>query len=275
MAEYGEDRLSEVERISDTEVDNNFESDRDELQMTSEEFEQVAEDSARYISNWHDLVSRTNWEKGKIICQWRKKVCEIHEEIKNVSDRAWSRLAGAISPEHVGRLRRTYERFGEVYDNYESLSWTHFMVATSWDDAEMWLEGASQNRWTIDQMRQTRWESMGAVESKRPRKEEVIVEEIAATETERAVNQDDGDVISGPFHEGPDWGEPDTGNETQSSTELFESVEKVLGAAPQAYVDAYNQFAEAIQQSQDENWKSFKRRSAFKLINHLKQLIRE
>ena len=28
--------------------------------------------SAEYLGQWHRLVSTTNWEKGRIICEWRQ-----------------------------------------------------------------------------------------------------------------------------------------------------------------------------------------------------------
>jgi hypothetical protein len=54
-----------------------------------------------------------------------------------------------------------FERFGETRDSYAGLYWSHFQAALDWDDAEMWLEGAVQNTWSIADMRRTRSETLG------------------------------------------------------------------------------------------------------------------
>ena len=48
-------------------------------------------------------------------------------------------------------MRRVYERFGDVFSQYEGLYWSHFQAALDWDDAEMWLEGAVQNEWSVSE----------------------------------------------------------------------------------------------------------------------------
>src|SRR5690606_12131349 len=73
----------------------------------------------------------------------------------------WSRRVGNVTPQHVGRLRRAFERFGAVRQEYRGLFWSHFQAALDWDDAEMWLEGAVQNQWSISEMRHQRWEALG------------------------------------------------------------------------------------------------------------------
>ena len=82
-----------------------------------------------------------------------------------MSDEAWSREVGGVSPQHVGRLRRTYERFGAVHKQYPGLYWSHFQAALDWPDAEMYLEGAVQNDWSVSQMRNQRWEVSAAARS--------------------------------------------------------------------------------------------------------------
>ena len=48
------------------------------------------------------------------------------------------------------------------------------MVAVDCDDAEMWLEGAVQSVWSIADMRNTRWQTLGGKEELRPREEEIV-----------------------------------------------------------------------------------------------------
>lgn len=119
------------------------------------------EASTEYVGRWNRLISTTNWEKGRIILEWRKALEEAGVAAADFSDDAWSRQVGGVSPQHVGRLRRVYERFGQVHDQYAGLYWSHFQAAIDWPDAEMYLEGAVQSGWSVSQMRQQRCEATG------------------------------------------------------------------------------------------------------------------
>lgn len=114
-----------------------------------------------FLSQWKRLVSTTNWEKGRIISQWRAALISADAPNDEYSDDAWSRRVGNVTPQHVGRLRRTYDRFGDVHEDYDGLFWSHFQAALDWHDAEMWLEGAVQNQWSISEMRRARLEVVG------------------------------------------------------------------------------------------------------------------
>ena len=50
-------------------------------------------------------------------------------------------------------------------EQYAGLYWSHFQTAIDWDDAEMWLEGAVQNGWSISEMRARRATTLGLLES--------------------------------------------------------------------------------------------------------------
>lgn len=134
----------------------------------------VEEASAEFLGRWNRLVSTTNWEKGRIICQWRKRLLAAGAPPAVYSDEAWSRRVGNVSPQHVGRLRRTFERFGDVYPQYPGLYWSHFLAALDWDDAEMWLEGAIQNDWSVAEMRRSRWQALGALGQPAPQEDEIV-----------------------------------------------------------------------------------------------------
>lgn len=117
--------------------------------------------AGRYVGQWNRLVSTTNWEKGRIICQWRDALIAGGAAVSEYSDEAWSQLVGNVTSQHVGRLRRVFQRFGEVSDQFEGLYWSHFQASLDWEDAEMWLEGAIHNGWSVSQMRGKRWETVG------------------------------------------------------------------------------------------------------------------
>ena len=117
--------------------------------------------AGRFIGQWNRLVSTTNWEKGRIICEWREALQAAGAAVTDYSDEAWSQLVGRVTSQHVGRLRRVYQRFGAAFDQYQGLFWSHFQAAIDWEDAEMWLEGAIHNGWSVSQMRGKRWETVG------------------------------------------------------------------------------------------------------------------
>jgi hypothetical protein len=132
------------------------------------------ETSAPFVGKWNRLVSRTNWEKGRIICEWRDALVDAERAAYEYSDEAWAARVGGISAQHVGRLRRVWQRFGSTFEQYDGLYWSHFLVAMDWDDAEMWLEGAAQSGWSVSRMRAARWEAVGAPDEWKPRDEDIL-----------------------------------------------------------------------------------------------------
>ncbi|MBX9788505.1 MAG: hypothetical protein K2Y37_06280 [Pirellulales bacterium] len=149
----------------------------------------IAEErSQQFVGRWHHLVSDTNWEKGRIVCQWRAALHEAGAAPTEFSDEAWAERIGNVSSQHVGRLRRTFLRFGEVQKSYDGLYWSHFQAAVEWTDAEMWLEGAVQNRWSIAEMRRARAETTGQVAD--------TADETPAAEFDEDAAEDTDSVIS-------------------------------------------------------------------------------
>jgi hypothetical protein len=117
--------------------------------------------SEPFVGQWNHLVSTTNWEKGRIIHQWREAMIHAGAPATEYSDDAWSRRVGSLSGQHAGRLRRVYDRFHTLREEFPGLYWSHFQAALDWADAEMWLEGAVQDAWSVNQMRQRRAEALG------------------------------------------------------------------------------------------------------------------
>ncbi|MGD9719975.1 MAG: hypothetical protein AB7O59_02030 [Pirellulales bacterium] len=121
----------------------------------------VDQTSDQFVGQWRQLVSTTNWEKGRIIHAWRESLQASDAPASESTDEAWSRRVGYVTPQHVGRLRRVWERFAESRESFAGLFWSHFQAALDWDDAEMWLEGAVQSDWSVAQMRAQRYEALG------------------------------------------------------------------------------------------------------------------
>jgi hypothetical protein len=117
--------------------------------------------SCEYLGKWNRLISTTNWEKGQIIFLWREALQAAGAPSATWTDEAWSGQVGNVSPQHVGRLRRVYQRFGALREQYPGLFWSHFQGALEWPDPELWLEGAVQSGWSVAQMRQQRSEALG------------------------------------------------------------------------------------------------------------------
>lgn len=156
------------------------------------------EETMQFVMNWNRLVSMTNWEKGRIISQWRGALVASGAPVQVYSDEAWAQVVGNVSSQHAGRLRRVFDRFGEPHENYPSLYWSHFQAGLDWDDAEMWLEGAVQSGWSVAQMRSSRWEAMGAPADKRPKDADIIMaeldEDVNPSDDSNSAPQSSGDV---------------------------------------------------------------------------------
>lgn len=254
---------------------------------------QTTEQSQPFIGQWNQLISTTNWDKGAIICQWRSALVQQDAPLSEYSDEAWSHLVGGVTPQHVGRLRRTSERFAESFTSYEGLYWSHFYAALDWDDAEMWLEGAVQNKWSISAMRQQRWETMGKVESDRPQPGDIVTMEaqeetqsLALSEGER---QNDREYVEGPVHEGPDFGDesassngPQSSADGQNEDDASDAIDtprphqvkpfEAFQDLPEDVLEAANQVKVAIIRHKLAQWEEMKQEDMLGLLDALKQL---
>ena len=247
--------------------------------------------SQPFVGQWNQLVSTTNWDKGAIICEWRKKLEEQGVPSGQYSDEAWSQMVGGVTPQHVGRLRRTYDRFGHVYSEYDSVFWSHFYAALEWDDAEMWLEGAVQNAWSVSAMRKQRWETLGKVgEAPTSRVEMTEVEEETQSLalSDRARNND-RDYVEGPVHEGPDWGD-DSSSQAPKEPGSAASKEDVpfdepaephqirpfesFTNLPDDVMEAVSAFKVAIIRLKSAEWEDMPLEDMLGLLDALKQLAK-
>lgn len=55
-----------------------------------------------FVGQWNGLVSTTNWEKGRIISQWRAALIEAGAPSTEYSDEAWASRVGGVTAPHVG-----------------------------------------------------------------------------------------------------------------------------------------------------------------------------
>jgi hypothetical protein len=276
----------------------------EKMQVTNSEVvveisHQTAEKSETFIGQWNRLISTTNWEKGSIIYQWRETLKKSKVNVSQYSDEAWSQLVGGVTPQHVGRLRRTAERFGHVYQEYEGIYWSHFYAALEWDDAEMWLEGAVQNQWSVSAMRRQRWEVLGRVPELEPVDSDIVSSEVKeenqSLELSEGKRKNDRDYIEGPVYEGPDFGEQDPMRSTddhesrsdsrnsQSINDQYEDVEPVSKPnvrpfesfvdLPEDVEEATNAFKVAIIRHRAAEWEEISQSDMFALLDALKLLV--
>lgn len=253
-----------------------------------------AEVDAPFVGRWHTLVSTTNWDKGRIICEWRAAQLSQGAGPSECSDEAWAQLVGGVTSQHVGRLRRVYQRFGEIFAQYPGLYWSHFQAAIDWDDAEMWLEGAIRDQWSVSQMRGKRWEVLGHAGA--PPADPAVAEEAAADALEDA----EAEALAEPFDaSGPaetmiqplaesdedDSDEEDeesdesddattsagtTGPETPASAKRRLPVE--VDELPDDLADAFEQFKLAILAHRREGWSDTTPEAVLECLDALKQL---
>lgn len=120
------------------------------------EFEYPVADASEgdLIRTAQNALSRCNWVVGKCAAEWTKRYA------RGRSDADFAALVG-LSSDQVYQRRRVWETFGDVYENYSSLRWSHFYLALNWDDAPECLQWADENGATVAEMRAWRRASRG------------------------------------------------------------------------------------------------------------------
>lgn len=256
--------------------------------------------SKPFVGRWHKLASETNWEKGRIILEWRNALIDAKASSSQYSDDAWANRVGFVTCQHVGRLRRVFERFGETYKEYPKLYWSHFWAAIDWDDAELWLEGASASRWSISQMCRMRAESMPLPDGQTP--EAFLADEAkridsdtddgflestssaadATTKEQTSDASSERHFESSPLHQEPDFGGdadsssgeaaasqgvgPEIANESINVRNPFEG----LGKIPSDIVDALDPLKLCILRYRSNQWEGYSKQQMLDLIDALK-----
>jgi hypothetical protein len=248
--------------------------------------------SQPFVGQWNRLVSTTNWQKGRIIIAWREALVGQGVAVTEYSDEAWSRLVGGVTGQHVGRLRRVSQRFGETHEQFAGLYWSHFQAALDWSDAEMWLEGAVQNGWSVAQMRNQRWETLGQVDAERPQAADVIANETdedfepgrTAEPVPHTISPEYGEVQGGPRVDGPDFGDDASGSRKNSgdyddadepsgpSAELVRPFEN-LPELPDDLAEAFDTMKLAILRHKTSGWEAIAAADVLRSLDALKALV--
>ncbi|MBW3596051.1 MAG: hypothetical protein KY475_02110 [Planctomycetes bacterium] len=261
------------------------------------EIEQLLEQaSSPFVGRWNKLVTMTNWEKGRIIHDWREALAASGAPVTEYSDEAWARRVAGVTGQHVGRLRRVYQKFGEVYPRYEGLYWSHFQAALDWDDSEQWLKQAQSRSWSVAQMRNSRWESLGVPPEKRVAEEEVVDAELDE-DFEPALKEKPGaggltptleqarsaGDEEGPRIEGPDFGDEDDDNYDPAAQGFGDERDEAspaaplrpfanIGELPEDVVEAFEAYKLAILRHKRENWRQITLEEMIATLDSLKEL---
>ncbi len=246
--------------------------------------------ASQCVDKWNHLISTTNWEKGQIICEWREALVADDAPVTDYSDEAWAQLVGGVTSQHVGRLRRVTQRFGDVSTQYDSLHWSHFQACLDWDDAEMWLEGSIQNKWSVSQMRGKRWETVGTTPEEQTaevarvaaeQQTEADAEEAQAKSASEDPKPSDSDSLTSSNAEidgsedaselpsaGVGADETQTADQVEKRTRLSVDVESL----PDDLAEAFESFKLAIIAHRRENWRDTTPESIVECLDSLKQL---
>lgn len=250
--------------------------------------------AGRFLGQWNRLISTTNWEKGRIICQWREALALAGAAITAYSDEAWAQLVGGVTSQHVGRLRRVYQRFGAVTDQYEGLYWSHFQAGLDWDDAEMWLEGAILNGWSVSQMRGKRWETLGnpgdapADGADAAAADEALGEELGSEEASAGApaSPSGAPAESAPWEAGDDDSEAAADDDESERSADYDPIPAATAPAktrsrlgvnvddlPEDLADAFEQFKLAIIAQRRLSWSETSPSAVIECLDALKELV--
>jgi len=226
----------------------------------------AADASTEYVGRWNRLVSTTNWQKGEIIRQWREALKEAGAPPEDYTDEVWGRRVGGVSPQHVGRLRRVHERFGEVFEQYRGLYWSHFHAALDWPDAEMYLEGAVQNGWSVTRMRDQRRKLVRAVE---PQAEEHLPSS-ADRQLPKTISETVGEVRGAgrTSDDEPEYNPPGAVLSAAPPARPFES----LPPLPPDVGEAFELMKLAILAHKASGWREISRHDLLSLLDALRRL---
>jgi hypothetical protein len=214
--------------------------------------------------------------------------------VTEYSDEAWARRVTGVTGQHVGRLRRVYQKFGEVFEEFQGLYWSHFQAALDWDDAQAWLEKAAEQSWSVTEMRHGRWEKLGVPLNERAAEEAPIESELdedfepalrEKPEAETAAPARDlaRSAAEGPSIEGPDFGDDDVdaedgrsefhdgfadGDEPAPAMRPFQAI----GSLPDDVVEAFESYKLAILRHKRQGWREISLDEMLASLDSLKEL---
>lgn len=98
------------------------------------------------VSRAQTALSSCNWTLGECAALWTKR------HSRGRTDAAFGEMIG-LSADQVYQRRRVWETFGDIYNQYSHLKWSHFYTALNWDDAAACLGWGEEMQATVAEMR--------------------------------------------------------------------------------------------------------------------------
>lgn len=127
-----------------------------------------------------DAISDSDWIVGACALNWTERYS------RGRGDGCFGELIG-MSEDQIFQRRRTYARFSNSRFTFPFLTWSHFNIASPWDDAAAWLWWANTHRVNVKTLRETHRECVAAGAGAPIEAPAAVVQqtEIDATETYR------------------------------------------------------------------------------------------
>jgi hypothetical protein len=104
------------------------------------------ETEEQLINTALEAVSQCRWVVGECAARWTQRYA------RGRTDADFALLIG-ISADQVYQRRRVWETFGALRGDFQSLKWSHFYAALTWDDALDCLRWAEEMQATVAEMR--------------------------------------------------------------------------------------------------------------------------
>jgi hypothetical protein len=127
----------------------------------------VDDTEEQLVSRAQEAVSQCRWVVGECAAKWTERYA------RGRTDADFGVLIG-ITADQVYQRRRVWETFAGLRDKFETLKWSHFYAALTWDDASDCLRWAEETRSTVAEMRAWRRAQRGEDLSVEAPEEEAI-----------------------------------------------------------------------------------------------------
>src|SRR5438067_8061685 len=155
----------------------------------------------------------------------------------------------------------------------------------------MWLEGAKQSGWSVAQMRDERWKTLGQLETDRPRTADIVSsetdEDFEPSRTQAPPITGEYSEVTGPRHDGPDFGDEPTSasrDATAAGADWLENAPSVppvemvrpfenLPDLPDDLAEAFDAMKLAILHHKRAAWQQIDAADVLRTLDALKALV--
>lgn len=125
----------------------------DSIQTHIVQVEQQEQSQQQLLQRIRQADSQTKWHTGECISALKQRYHLTDEQIAQQTE---------LSRETITQRRLVWETFADCKSIYNHLSWTHYYVALSWDDAPECLQWADELQASVSEMKAWRRSQHGA-----------------------------------------------------------------------------------------------------------------